>query len=459
MAKKIVFIIIFILSLAALGGAVFIHHIIHLNGESVVYLSLNDEYHESGARLDLLDEDNIKIIGEVDNTKVGDYKIKYEANVLGIKVSTSRTVKVVDREAPSIELVNGETVNVCSIEGYKEDGYKAIDNYDGDITDKVKVERQDNIIFYTVSDSSNNSVTVRRYLSPKDDEKPDLKLKGDSTYVIAYGANFQDPGYEVSDNCSTNIDVKVEGQVDTSKGGIYEITYTATDENNNTSSVKRYVKVTDHTSNKGVIYLTFDDGPTTSSTPKILEILKRKNVKATFFVINHEAGSDYLIKQEYNEGHTVALHSYTHNYQQIYTSTDAFYDDLQKISDKVERLTGEKSMITRFPGGSSNTVSRNYKKGIMSQLASEMKMKGYHYFDWNVDCGDAGGAKNSDDVYNNVVKNLSKNRSNVVLMHDFGSNTKTINALERIIDYGLANGYRFDKIDMTTPMVTHNVNN
>ena len=128
------------------------------------------------------------------------------------------------------------------------------------------------------------------------------------------------------------------------------------------------------------------------------------------------------------------------------------------ISKKVERITGEKSMIMRFPGGGSNTVSRRYKKGIMSFLTKDVIDKGYRYYDWNVGSGDAGGARNSQDVYNNVVNGLRKNRNNIVLMHDF-SNSKSVNALEAIIDYGLANGYRFDKIDMTTPMVKHGVNN
>ena len=112
----------------------------------------------------------------------------------------------------------------------------------------------------------------------------------------------------------------------------------------------------------------------------------------------------------------------------------------------------------RFPGGGSNTVSKKYKKGIMSELTTEVVSKGYHYLDWNISSGDAGGAKNSDDVYKNVINGLKKNRNNIVLMHDF-SNSKTVGALEDIIDYGLANGYRFDKIDMTTPMVRHRVNN
>ena len=88
-----------------------------------------------------------------------------------------------------------------------------------------------------------------------------------------------------------------------------------------------------------------------------------------------------------------------------------------------------------------------------------MVSRGYHYFDWNVSSGDAGGSKTKQQVYNNVVNGLDKNRANVVLMHDFENNFKTLNALSDIIDYGLANGYKFLSIDMSTPLVRHSVNN
>ena len=247
--------------------------------------------------------------------------------------------------------------------------------------------------------------------------------------------------------------------------GSYELTYTITDSSGNVASVKRTVKVNKkvepNTSSAvpGTIYLTFDDGPSSTITPKLLDILKEKNVKATFFVINHSSNLDYLIKREYNEGHTVALHSYTHDYKTVYSSVDAYFRDLQQISDKVERLTGQKSYIIRFPGGSSNTVSKKYTPGIMTTLTQEVLEKGYHYFDWNVSSGDAGDTNTKEGVYNNVIKGLSKSKANVILMHDFESNYKTLNAISDIIDYAKRNGYEFKTIDMSTQMVRHRVNN
>ncbi len=458
---KITMIVTIILTIFILGVFALLHYSIKLNGQKVVHLALNAEYHESGAEMNFFKPSSaIKVIGEVNSSKVGTYKIKYETKILGnIKVSRTRIVEVVDEISPTITLVGSETVNVCDDGEYQEEGYEATDNYDGDLTDKVVVEREDDIIFYTVKDTSNNSVTIRRFLKRQDVEKPKLTLKGSTNMVVLVGSTYNEPGYEVSDNCTEKVEVKVDGKVDNKKVGTYTLTYTATDESGNSTSLKRTVRVASNTSSKGVIYLTFDDGPSATSTPKILEILKKKKVKATFFVINHDASLDYLIKQEYDEGHTVALHSYTHKYDKVYASVDAYFKDLTKIQDKVEKITGVKSYISRFPGGSSNTISRRYKKGIMTTLVKEVRDRGFHYFDWNVSSGDAGDVKTSDKVYKNVINGLSKSRSNVVLMHDFANNKKTVDALERIIDYGLENGYVFDKIDMTTPMVTHGVNN
>ena len=95
----------------------------------------------------------------------------------------------------------------------------------------------------------------------------------------------------------------------------------------------------------------------------------------------------------------------------------------------------------------------------MSRLCKLVVQRGFKYYDWNVASGDAGGASTSDQVYNNVINGLSKSKQNVVLMHDFSSNSKILDALPRIIDYGLQNGYTFAKITESTPMVTHHVNN
>ena len=128
------------------------------------------------------------------------------------------------------------------------------------------------------------------------------------------------------------------------------------------------------------------------------------------------------------------------------------------MNKKVKESTGIDTKIIRFPGGSSNTVSK-FNPGIMTNLAKNLLENEYKYFDWNVSSGDSGDVKTSEAVYSNVTKGLRKNRNNVVLMHDFAGNTKTLNALRKIIQYGKSQGYRFEKITETTPMVTQKIAN
>ena len=201
--------------------------------------------------------------------------------------------------------------------------------------------------------------------------------------------------------------------------------------------------------------MTFDDGPNEGTTNVILDVLKSEGVKATFFVTCN--GPDYLIKRIYDEGHTVALHTCTHNYANIYSSVDNYFADLNRISTRVKNITGYDAKIIRFPGGSSNTVSRNYQIGIMSTLTGMVLDKGYRYFDWNVDSMDASSSRSASDVYYNVVGSLSHSRSNVVLMHDIKQMTK--DAIYDIINYGKNNGYSFARLEPDTYMIRHGVNN
>lgn len=209
----------------------------------------------------------------------------------------------------------------------------------------------------------------------------------------------------------------------------------------------------------GIIYLTFDDGPSADSTPAILDILKNRNIKATFFVLHYSDENEKYIIREKNEGHTIALHGYTHTYSELYQSADTCMENFRKIGEQVYKTTGIKSNIIRFPGGSSNTISKKYCEGVMTELVTKVIEAGYRYFDWNVDSDDAGHAKNSQNIYNNVTSLIKPGRNNVVLMHDFAGNYKTIDALDSIISWGLEQGYVFRKITDETPMVKHGVNN
>ena len=270
-------------------------------------------------------------------------------------------------------------------------------------------------------------------------------------------------GNQTQTNQETNNNVD-QTQINQEKNANGEQTQTNQNTNNEPKANEQNTANTSTTtekkkSNEGVIWLTFDDGPSANITPKVLDILKKENVKATFFVINYSDSNEHLIKRIVEEGHTIGIHGYSHEYSKIYKSKETFMNNVLTLQDRIFKSTGVKSMYIRFPGGSSNTVSRKYCKGIMTELTKEMLAKGFKYYDWNISSGDAGGAKNAKDVYKNVTKNLSKKRGNMVLMHDFGGNKKGLEALPEIIKYAKKEGYTFAKIDDDTPMYAQHVNN
>ena len=203
-------------------------------------------------------------------------------------------------------------------------------------------------------------------------------------------------------------------------------------------------------------YLTFDDGPS-ENTEAILDILDYYNVKATFFVIYHKDMEDKY-KAIVNAGHAIALHSYTHDYSSVYAGETSFFNEMNMISDYIYQQTGVRTRLLRFPGGSSNTISRKYSKGLMAILKKRVEEKGYVYQDWNVDSCDAEKPYTPPEkLISNVRDSLGEKKTVVVLMHDSGKKTATtVQALPEIIEILYANGYSMDKMDMTTEEIHHN---
>ncbi len=430
-----------------------------LNGQSKIELDYNEKYKESGYSL-ILNKRNltnkVKVKGNVNSKKLGTYKIEYYYKFGIFKIRKKRTIEVKDKTKPLIILEGSKDTYICPNTEYKNDKYQAIDNYDGDITNNVQVIKKDNKYIYQVEDSSGNKTRVIRKITKKDRIQPVLTLKGDKVINITQGEEYKESGYTAIDNCDNDITEKViiEGNIDTNTIGSYELIYKVSDNSHNETKVNRTINVLEK-SKKGVIYLTFDDGPNEGTTNVILDILKEEGVKATFFVTSK--GPDNLIKREYDEGHSIALHTSTHNYASLYSSDDAYFIDLEAVQKRVENITGYKSMIIRFPGGSSNTISRRYNIGIMSRLTKEVLARGYKYYDWNISSGDAGETNTSEGVYQNVVSRISHDKVNMILMHDIKPHTR--DALKAIIHYAKENGYIFDKITESTDMVIQRINN
>ena len=202
------------------------------------------------------------------------------------------------------------------------------------------------------------------------------------------------------------------------------------------------------------IALTFDDGPIPEATPFVLDTLARYGIKATFFVVNY--GYREMIAREAAAGHSVAVHSLTHDYQKIYASEDAYFADVRAMNEIIKAQTGSYSTMLRFPGGSSNRVS-SFNPGIMTRLVQAVTDAGYQYYDWNVSSGDAGLTTDTNVVYQNVIDGIKNYNVSIVLQHD--SKGYSVDAVERIIQWGLSNGYTFLPLTPSSPKAHHHLNN
>lgn len=384
----------------------------------------------------------------------------------GNTATIDRKIVYKDAVSPSIILTDGAYIYYTIGNTFVEPGYTATDDCDGDITSSVTVEGTVDgykygtyVLTYRVTDSSGNTTELTRTVKVGDFTEPALSLQGNSRMYIKVGETYIDPGYKANDNIDGDLTSKVivNGSVDTSKMGINTITYTVSDAAGNKSTATRSVYVyqkqaVSNTVNPGdkVVYLTFDDGPS-KYTSRLLDILDKYGVKATFFVTNQFSDYQYMIGESHRRGHTIALHTYSHRYEKIYQNEAAYYDDLTAIHNIVVQQTGVTPTIIRFPGGTNNTVSRNYCKGIMTALTESISYYGYLYCDWNVSSADAGGAKTSEAVANNVIAGIQKHNVSVVLQHDISS--FSVEAVDDILFWGIQNGYTFLPMNETTPMV------
>ena len=338
----------------------------------------------------------------------------------------------------------------------------SIDNYDGDITDRVVRSEEYGKIIYAVTDSSGNPGYAEREVPYYDPIPPEIMLEGDADMAITTGTFYQEPGYTAADNVDGDLtqQVQVDGEVDWLTPGTYSVTYTVTDGYKNTTTVTRTVEVQavprpEVVWPEGkVIYLTFDDGPG-PYTEQLLDVLDSYGVKATFFVTNRGYGE--MMKEIVDRGHSIGIHTMSHVYERIYASPEAYFSDLLGMQDVIYQNTGVKTTLMRFPGGSSNTVSAHSYVGLMSLLTRAVQDAGFQYFDWNVDSNDAGGAKKAQTVFNNVTAGVSQNRVSVVLQHDI--HDFSVDAVEDIIVWGLNNGYSFERLTENSPGVHHGVQN
>jgi len=439
-----------------------------LVGNSSYEINIGDEFKETGY-VALVCNKYVKFFCKNISDKVKTEKtLKNDTLIINYNIyynnknhSLTRTILYKDLESPTITLNDDlKNVNICPNDKYIDPGVIAYDNVDGDITDKVEIKTLNNKIYYSVIDSSGNKKVIFRNIKYFDNEIPKISLHGSKKVYVFKDNKYIEKGYEAVDNCDGNITnkVKIYSDLETNKVGNYKINYSINDnygnENSQTREVIVYDDISDVKKNGKFVYLTFDDGPA-SYTEEILAVLKKYNIKATFFVTNQFSNYQNVIKKEYDEGHTVAVHTYSHNYKKIYKSVEDYLLDYDSINQIIFEQTGEYSKLFRFPGGSSNTISK-FNKGIMTKLAEKTKELGYIYYDWNVDSMDTS-EKDPNKIAENVIKGIEENQHSIVLLHDIKK--VNIESVDKIISYGLNNGYTFLPLDENSFNYQHKINN
>ncbi len=402
----------------------------------------------------------IETFGYVNTKVIGTYELTYSTELLGTTYTARRIVHVADLSAPTITLQTVEGYEPDWFTGYEEEGYLAWDNVDGDMTALVEREVLEDRIEYRVSDRAGNEAVAERLLPAV--APPDFALLGEEEMSIDARMEFEDPGFTAKDRKGNDLSEKVlvDGEVTPYRPGTYEITYSLTN-GEETLTLTRTVEVTAVEIPESVqpdektIYLTFDDGPY-AYTEDLLDILAAYNVKATFFVTCDYPEYEDMVGRAFREGHTIAVHTATHNYYQIYASERNYLDDFNEVEEMIFRQTGQYTRLFRFPGGSSNTVSY-FNPGIISRLVVLMHDLGYQYYDWHVDSDDAGGTRSTAGVYANVVNGCAERQSSVVLQHDVKD--YSVAAVEQIIIWGLQNGYTFRPLELGSPTAHHRIAN
>jgi len=283
--KKVIICIIILVLLIGVTLITFFNPFLYIKvkGNKNITINVNEKLKLPRIRAYIFNKDitnNINKSGKVDTTKVGKYKIEYTIKYLFTNKTAILNINVVDKELPEIKLVGNEEIIICPNIEYQEEGYSALDNYDGDITDKVIINKTNDYIEYNVEDSSKNKTSIKRTLIRKDEEVPNITLNGYLNNKVVVNSEFYEAGYQSFDNCDGDISSSVEviNNVNINKAGRYEIIYKIKDSSGNENSVTRIVEVIEQ--KKDGFYNNIVEGPTYING--ILIVNKNYSIPANF---------------------------------------------------------------------------------------------------------------------------------------------------------------------------------
>lgn len=437
----------------------FIHHTIEiaLNDEIKPFDYIQSYYNIS--------KEDITVINKVNSEKCGKYIIEYRY----FNHIKKLNIIVKDVLPPVFQTMNKKILINENIEA---------SNLVKDLYDQTdtKVYFKEKYIFnkektYKVEiiaeDEYENKTTQSAYIlvEKKDSESPILYGLEPLTIREGQTIDFME-NVILYDDHDINPKVSVDdSKLNINKAGEYNIIYTIKDSSNNQSVYNRQITVLNKYSNietksDGIktCYLTFDDGPS-YNTPKILDILDQYNIKATFFITGTHSDSYQYINEISDRGHVLGLHTYSHDYENIYTSVASYLKDLNKIKELVKEKTGKDVNYIRFPGGSSNLVSKKYNNGIMKRLVKKVIDEGYQYYDWTCVNGDGENIKTANGLISKAKEEIGDLEDIMFLMHDGSQNDATVESLPVIIKYLIDKGYEFRVIDDYSPTFHHTVQN
>lgn len=403
-------------------------------------------------------KNDIHVTGSANPDKIGEYQMSYTWK----DKEYPFTIKVEDTKGPSLEVQDftADTVSDVSAENFIKsvsDASKYTVSLDS--TNDAKKAGTYNITV-TATDDAGNTTSKQCKLTRIQDTKAPVIDGFTDTLSVKQGNNLWLKNLKATDDTDPDPSISVNSDaVDMNTPGDYDIYYTVTDRSGNKTEYTQTVTVEPNPDyGKKIAYFTFDDGPS-ENTLDVLDELDKYNAKATFFVTGANPEYYDLMKEIVDRGHTIALHTYTHDYGKIYSSVDAYFDDLQKISDLVEQETGVVADCIRFPGGSSNTVSEDYSDGIMTTLTQEVQDRGYQYFDWNADSTDASGINiPAATIASNAESYIGMDEVNI-LFHDANGKETTVEALPEILKAYADAGYIFRGVSVDSFAPHHGVNN
>lgn len=373
-----------------------------VNGDNVITVDVDSNYSLPPVKAYMFNNNITNKIEKKDNInikKIGKYEVTYKVKYLLTTKKLTIIVNVVDRELPNIVLNGEENIIICPNKEYVEEGYIAIDNYDGDITDKVEIKNNDTYLEYIVKDSSNNEFSIKRNIKKEDKELPIITLSGNSKYKISLGSKYSEKGYSATDNCDGDIssDVEVTNNINVNKVGTYTITYKAKDSSGNEVIATRKIEVVDNT--KSNDYVNIVNGPTYING--ILIVNKKYSIPKDFGGTNSTATNALYSLQDaaslagfslplvsgyrsYNRQNTI-YNNYVKNYGQA--SADTF----SARPGHSEHQTGLAFDIGKIDDNFGNTPAGTWLKNnahyygfIIRYPKGKENITGYKYEPWHI---------------------------------------------------------------------------